>query len=279
MEKLNLFKKEDYSERMKEILDEAWYVFRHQFITGMIMTETKNEALFQFHFASIIKTVGNLYAFSDERFYVDLETKWEGEKGKKFIDITCGFKENDAIRYACAIELKFKPRREDSKKTAFPNNMFRIYRDLEFLEREVGIGLEKKPEGCSLGKQIYSEGRFYFITDNKMYAMNGTAGTIEDDFHWRAETGTFGFSYPDHKYLSRFNFRMQLAKGASMDFYMQYDSDGIWRFMGHMEGIDLRTFTLPIRPRRCDHLRMAIDGTGEFKLYSIARILEVGSDE
>ena len=64
-----------------------------------------------------------------------------------------------------------------------------------------------------------------------------------------------------------------------MDFYMQYDSDGIWRFMGHMEGIDLRTFTLPIRPRRCDHLRMAIDGTGEFKLYSIARILEVGSDE
>ena len=119
----------------------------------------------------------------------------------------------------------------------------------------------------------------YFITDNKMYAMNGTAGTIEDDFHWRAETGTFGFSYPDHKYLSRFNFRMQLAKGASMDFYMQYDSDGIWRFMGHMEGIDLRTFTLPIRPRRCDHLRMAIDGTGEFKLYSIARILEVGSDE
>ena len=169
MEKLNLFKKEDYSERMKKILDEAWCVFQHQFIAGMIMTETKNEALFQFHFASIIKTVGNLYAFSDERFYVDLETKWEGEKGKKFIDITCGFKENDVIRYACAIELKFKPRREDSKKTAFPNNMFRIYRDLEFLEKEVGIGLEKKPEGCSLGKQIYSEGRFYFITDNKKF--------------------------------------------------------------------------------------------------------------
>lgn len=119
----------------------------------------------------------------------------------------------------------------------------------------------------------------YFIaSDKNLYAMNGTAGTLEEDFHWRAETGIFGFAYPDKKYLSRFNFRMSLDKGASMNMYMQYDSDGIWHFMGHMEGIDLRTFTLPVRPRRCDHLRIAIDGKGSFKLYSIARILEMGSD-
>ena len=35
---------------------------------------------------------------------------------------------------------------------------------------------------------------------------------------------------------------------------------------------------LPIRPRRCDHLRLRLTGTGEMRLFSIARVLEKGSD-
>ncbi len=112
-----------------------------------------------------------------------------------------------------------------------------------------------------------------------MLTIKGTAGTPETaSTEWLAESGVIGFEYPDKKYLSRFNFRMSMAKGSKADFYLQYDSSGLWEHMGHIEGSDLRTFTLPIRPRRCDHLKMKIEGSGEFKLYSIARILEVGSD-
>lgn len=120
---------------------------------------------------------------------------------------------------------------------------------------------------------------YYVAADKALYALDGTAGEREGPVEWYAETGVIGFAYPDHKYLSRFNLRMALEPGADMDLYLQYDSDGIWRHMGHMSGLDLRTFTLPIRPRRCDHLRMRLEGCGGFKLYSLARILDVGSDE
>ena len=40
----------------------------------------------------------------------------------------------------------------------------------------------------------------------------------------------------------------------------------------------LRTYTIPVPPRRCDHLRYRISGTGDVKIYSIARTVETGSD-
>ena len=40
----------------------------------------------------------------------------------------------------------------------------------------------------------------------------------------------------------------------------------------------MKTFVLPVVPRRCDHLRFRMKGTGEMKIYSISRIMEVGGD-
>lgn len=130
--------------------------------------------------------------------------------------------------------------------------------------------------------------KFFAQKDHDLYWINEqgelwTMGAMEgepeqEDVEWMAESGIIGFSYPDKKYLSRFNLRMELGKGAIFDLYLQYDSSEEWKHQGHIEGVDLRTFTLPIRPRRCDHLRMKIEGKGEFKLYSIAKILEIGSD-
>ena len=132
----------DYPSRMKEILDEAWKVFKWQFANKAFVKEIENEAPFQLHFASIIRSIGNMYVLHGETFYVDLETKWEGKtdescEKKKYIDITCGFyKFGEAIpQYACAIELKFK--RKDYG--ALPHNLFA------------------------------SEGRLYFITNNSDY--------------------------------------------------------------------------------------------------------------
>ena len=62
------------------------------------------------------------------------------------------------------------------------------------------------------------------------------------------------------------------------DFWVQYDSDGVWRHCWHIEGRGLRTFLLPIRPARCDHLKFRLTGKGELKLFSLARVLEGGSD-
>ena len=95
---------------------------------------------------------------------------------------------------------------------------------------------------------------------------------------WSATTGIFGYSYPDNKYVSRFNVRMMLSEDASVEILCEYDSSGDWISQGTIKGNGIGSFTVPVRPVRCDHMRIRFAGTGECKIYSITKILEEGSD-
>mgnify|MGYP000268875162 FL=1 len=158
MEELKLVSN-DCRSRMNEILNASWKVFKWQFINKAFVNGITSEASFQFHLASIIKSIGDMYVSPEEMFYVDIETKWNNKK----IDITCGFcgpGEKQPL-YNCAIELKFK-RKRDSKGTFSADRIFKMYRDIDYLERETGVKGNDK-DSC------YSEGRFYLITDNSSY--------------------------------------------------------------------------------------------------------------
>lgn len=103
-------------------------------------------------------------------------------------------------------------------------------------------------------------------------------GTEEGDVAWSCETGLIGYSTVEQKYVSRFNIRMSLARDAYMDVLVQYDSDGVWHNQGRIQGVGTRTFMLPVRPRRCDHFRIRLEGIGDVRIYSFAKIFESGSD-
>lgn len=103
-------------------------------------------------------------------------------------------------------------------------------------------------------------------------------GEAEDDFDWSVTSGIIGFETPDFKYVGRINLRLQMAAESFARFFIEYDSDGQWIPAGCLDAERLRTITLPICPHRCDHFRLRICGTGEFKLYSITKIIENGSD-
>jgi hypothetical protein len=45
-----------------------------------------------------------------------------------------------------------------------------------------------------------------------------------------------------------------------------------------MLGANLRSFSIPIRPQRCDHLQLRIDGEGSAKIFSITKSIEQGSE-
>ena len=124
-------------------------------------------------------------------------------------------------------------------------------------------------------------GDLYFINadSKRLECVNGSVGTLENDVEWSATTGLMGYETVEHKYVSRFNLRMRLPVGSKADMYIQYDSDGIWHHAGHMEGMGTKTFMLPVRPRRCDHFQIRIEGFNEVRIYSFAKILETGSDE
>lgn len=118
----------------------------------------------------------------------------------------------------------------------------------------------------------------YAIAEDGLWAMLGSKGDREAFVGWMAESGLMYYQYPDKKYVSRFNFRVYMEKGATFDVYIQYDSEGPWEHKGRVQYNGINTVTIPIRPRRCDHLRIRLEGKGAFKLYSIAKILEIGSD-
>lgn len=101
-------------------------------------------------------------------------------------------------------------------------------------------------------------------------------GTVEEDFDWSVTFGILGFQSEQQKYLSRYNIRAQVVGPLKVE--MQYDSDGKWIHMGTMKSPRLRTFLLPIIPRRCDHCQLRISGKGTINIYSVAREYENGGD-
>ena len=66
--------------------------------------------------------------------------------------------------------------------------------------------------------------------------------------------------------------------GSEISIYAQYDFGDIWEHVCNLRGENLRSFSIPIRPRRCDHMRLRIYGIGGAKIYSITKTIEQGSE-
>lgn len=127
---------------------------------------------------------------------------------------------------------------------------------------------------CSCRNEMY-----YIDHDSgKIRTVFGSGTQDESPVEWMAETGVIGMEYPDRKYISRIVIRMSLVVGTVVKFYAEYDSSGEWEQVFTMQGKVLRSFAIPIRPKRCDHFRLRITGEGEAKVYSITKTLETGSD-
>lgn len=120
---------------------------------------------------------------------------------------------------------------------------------------------------------------YMLADDGRLMEVHGRKGEKEESVSWRIDSSNIGFEYSDQKYLSRFNIRMKLGQWARCTLYIEYDSSGVWERKGFMEGKEVvRTYTIPVIPRRCDHLKIRLEGEGEMQLYSIAKILEIGGD-
>lgn len=130
---------------------------------------------------------------------------------------------------------------------------------------------------------------------NTLVAVNGTMGaegwTQEGEFDWKAEFGLSGLEYAPNdygrmgrtdrrgnQYVSRFDIRMYIEEGTRAELEIMYDSSGEWIRQGEIRGNRMRSFVLPVIPKRCDHLRFRIRGNGVFRIYSISRIMEAGED-
>jgi hypothetical protein len=124
-------------------------------------------------------------------------------------------------------------------------------------------------------------GDLYYIdySDKLIKTIRGSKGVIETErLTWGATTGLIGTDLPDKKYISRLDIRMSLPVGTRVVLFAEYDSSGEWECLFMMAGTTLRSFSVPIKPKRCDHFRLRIEGTGDAKIYSICKTIEQGSD-
>ena len=114
----------------------------------------------------------------------------------------------------------------------------------------------------------------------KIFTMTGTAGESEGQVQWLAETGLQGWEQINQKYVTRFNIRAKLPAGTMIKCSLEYDSEGRWWEKLKRENYSgsTRTLLMPVYPKRCDHIRMRIEGRGEIKIFSIARLMTNGGD-
>lgn len=112
----------------------------------------------------------------------------------------------------------------------------------------------------------------------QIITMLGSGDKNTERVPWMVETGDLGIYSPDMKYISRITVRMMLDVGSEVRFFAQYDFSDDWEELFVMRGTNLRSFSIPIRPKRCDHIRLRIEGDGMAKIYSITKTIEQGSE-
>ncbi len=141
-------------------------------------------------------------------------------------------------------------------------------------------GMWHREDGTEVVDFCNCRGDLYYIdyADNQIKTVKGTGVKETKVINWEAVTGVIGTDSPDKKYISRLDVRMLLDVGTRVNFYVEYDSSEEWKHLFSMDGVSLQSFAVPIRPQRCDHLRLKIVGEGDAKIYSICKTVEWGSD-
>jgi len=152
-------------------------------------------------------------------------------------------------------------------------------------------GVWHKEDGTKALDFAKVDDELYFIDEdeNTLVTVTGSLGAEENDFDWAAVFDLYGVNYAagstdsplrvrNQKYVSMFKIRMYLDPAAKMALWIKYNDAPLYEFMGEKRGCDMRTFVLPVVPKRADHIRFKITGRGTARIYSISRIMEVAGD-
>lgn len=137
------------------------------------------------------------------------------------------------------------------------------------------------------------DGELWFLDGEGSLWIDGTARSAPEEavregpVAWSAEwadfyeySGSSGSSsaIPQEKGIGKLLVRLELDEEASVDILIQFDSDGVWRLVRRLDAHTKRSWYLPVVPRRCDHFRLRMEGTGGCRVYSLTREVYAGSE-
>ena len=144
---------------------------------------------------------------------------------------------------------------------------------------DIAKGMWHKEDDLKVEDFCSCHGEMYAIGNGKINTMISSSGGSMWPVKWMVETGEIGMSSPDMKYISRINLRMSTDATSSFRIYAKYDFSDTWHHLyTAFNQKEMRSYSLPIRPKRCDNMKLRIEGEGNVKIYSITKTIEQGSD-
>lgn len=120
-------------------------------------------------------------------------------------------------------------------------------------------------------------GETYIYPNEEFGPGNVISGVLEDAVEWSATTGEIGLDTPYSKYIKRFILRMVIDTSAKCKVEAMYDSSDVWEPVMEYYCTKKRSVEIPLRVRRCDHMRLRFSGVGDVKIYSSAKVVEEGA--
>lgn len=140
---------------------------------------------------------------------------------------------------------------------------------------DTSLGLWHREDSPNICHFAGDTNTLIFSTKDSIYQVE--AG--QDPVSWWAESGDLELSTPERQFLRRILLRLRVNLGAWADVLVSYDDEEQWHPVGHVEGDgSLTTRQVAIFPRRCDHLRLRLEGYGPVEVYTLTKIYEKGSD-
>lgn len=95
-------------------------------------------------------------------------------------------------------------------------------------------------------------------------------GAEEGRVSWSVTFADMVFGSPFKKGVAKLNVRMDASGGGFAKVYIMYDSNKVWEVIRVVDQNRKHSDILPIVPRRCDHFRLKIAGSGVVDIYGLA---------
>lgn len=152
---------------------------------------------------------------------------------------------------------------------------------------DVAKGMWHREDTTSVDQFLSHKGELYFIDhlSGGIKTVLGSGIPDEAPVDWMAETGFLGTVVSSNRLImtkasiKHVMMRLAMTIGARLSVFIQYDSSGEWEHVATVTGTTLQPFNFPVQPRRCDHFRLKLVGTGDIKVFSLTKTVERGSDE
>jgi len=145
---------------------------------------------------------------------------------------------------------------------------------------------------------FYDADRKMILAEGKETKIGATTYTLDSEtLNWSRVFGISGIDTPSNsksyidpmnKYISQFMLRFVLDIGSELWLDIEYDSSGEFENVLHIKSEyevsrrdtpgfkTLRSLEVPVTPRRCDHMRLRLRGSGAAKIFSISKKIEGG---